>query len=110
MSATKEKVSEVLNVNYIVKHPEYVAYEFVTKEKIYVEEVKEEVDLFMLFVHKDTGLLEVMVANDEDFDVAGTATELFDLETIKAVCEAADPLSDLTRDYIAHYELQGEEW
>ena len=109
MSVTKTKINEVENVNFIVKHPEFVSYEFVTKDSVYIEEAETEESLFRLFVHDD-GLLEVMVANDEDYDVHEDVSDLFDLEAIKAVCEAADPLSDLTKDYIAHYELQGEEW
>jgi hypothetical protein len=79
------------------------------KESIPVEEAGYDVELFRLFV-QDDGTLEIMVANDEDFDVHEDVSNLFDIEAIKSICEAADPLSDLTKDYIAFYELQGEEF
>lgn len=107
MQGTVRKINEVENVNFIVKHPEFVSYEFITKEAVAVEE--DAVELFRLFV-QDDGTLEIMVANDEDFDVHENVSDLFDLEAIKSICEAADPLSDLTKDYIAFYELQGEEF
>jgi hypothetical protein len=108
MSVTKTKINKVQNVNFVVKHPEFVSYEFVTTEEVFIEEAEMETTLFRLFV-QDNGTLEVMVANDEDYDVHEEVSDLFDLEAIKAVCEAADPLSDLTKEYIAFYELQGEE-
>jgi hypothetical protein len=109
LQTTEQKINEVEHVGFFIKHPEYKAYGFVTKEIITIKELNHEADFFHLLVHDD-GLLEIMIGNDKDFDIHGEATSYFDIEAIKKICEVADPLPDLTKDYIAYYETQGEEF
>jgi hypothetical protein len=97
----KELVREVSHVNWVAETPEFITYEFITCDDVWIEEPQTETDIFRLFLWKD-GKREVMVANYEDYDIMEDVTELFDVDAIQESCENADK-ADFTEDYMKYY-------
>lgn len=97
------KISKVL---WVAKLKNYTTFEFLTNGEVYVEEGDYECGLFRLFINSD-GTMEIMTASDEDYDIFDDVTNLFDLETIKKICEGAKG-EDITKDYIQHYQERKE--
>lgn len=107
----KELIKAVLRVNFVVRVTGYTTYEFTTDPVVFIEDGDYETDLFRLFINDD-GRLEVMVANDGDYDIHDDVSDFFDLEAIKKACESAPNVEDATNEYIEHYKRRknsGEE-
>lgn len=95
----KESIDDV---NFVVKLKKYITYEFETKDPIYVQEAETDCSLFRLFINED-GTREIMVANDDDFDIHEDVTHLFDVDSIAFECLSSNTF-DCTDSYIEHYQ------
>jgi hypothetical protein len=111
----EEGFPEVSQVKWVVTTDEFKTFEFTTEKNVHIEESDMDYDLFRLFLwnqdHEEMGgHIEIMVANREDYDIHEDVTHLFDIDVIVAECLAVESsLSDMTAEYIQHYEERGEE-
>lgn len=93
--------NSINEVNFVVKLNNYTTYEFETIDTIYVDEAEDEFNLFRLFINSD-GSKDIMVANDDDFDIHEDVSYLFDIDDIESFC-LDSAVVDITKDYIEHY-------
>lgn len=109
-----------ISVKWVVKTEEFKTFEFITKNDVYVQESDMNCDLFRLFIWNEghAGFdektqqpkkIEILVANEEDYDIHEDVTHLFSLEDVVAHCLAVEErLDDMTPEYIKHYQERRE--
>jgi hypothetical protein len=104
---------DIYSVDWVVYTDDFVTYEFLTKDNVYVEESEIETAIFRIFYWKKDSKMEILVANSQDYDIHEDVSHLFDLDSIFAACEAAEPdIDDVSKEYEEHYAqraARGEE-
>jgi hypothetical protein len=100
---------DIARVNWYAETPEFTTFEFEFKEN-QLFNADNNIDffgLFRLFVWKDTGKMEIMVANSEDYDIHEDVTDVFDVNSVYAACIASQPdIHDSTSEYLAYYQKE----
>lgn len=98
----------ISRVNWVAHTDEFTTYEFETNFGVYVAEQEMDVDEFRLMIYKD-GTVTINTTFYEDYDIGDEVQELFDVDSIRAACEAAEPdIDDLSEEYHRHYAEREE--